>query len=179
MTDPPTTPPGAPRTPAIVALEAAGVPFRVVQTAIARSAEESAELQKKLSNPISDLVSVPFQFNWEQGVGPNEQTRFILNVQPVMPFALNESTRFISPTKTPEYLAAGKPVVSTPVRDVARTYGAIDLVRIADTPESFVAALEAELERSRAPGAWLEEVDTLLAGMSWDQTWIRMKELLA
>ncbi len=96
-----------------------------------------------------------------------------------MPFALNESTRFISPTKTPEYLAAGKPVVSTPVRDVARTYGAIDLVGIADTPEGFAAALEAALERNRAPGAWLEEVDTLLAGMSWDQTWTRMRELLA
>ncbi len=60
------------------------------------TAEESAELQKKLSNPISDLVSVPFQFNWEQGVGPNEQTRFILNVQPVMPFQLNEDWNLIA-----------------------------------------------------------------------------------
>ena len=48
-----------------------------------------------------------------------------------MPFALNESTRFISPTKTPEYLAAGRPVVSTPIRDVVRTYGERGLVRIA------------------------------------------------
>jgi glycosyltransferase involved in cell wall biosynthesis len=97
-----------------------------------------------------------------------------------MPFAMNESTRFISPTKTPEYLAAGRPVVSTPVRDVARDYGETDLVRIAGTPDAFVAALEAALEQSRAPGgAWLEEVDALLAGMSWDHTWTRMKELLA
>ena len=58
--------------------------------------EENADLQKKLSNPISDLVSVPFQFNWEQGVGPKEQTRFILNVQPVMPFALNEDWNLIA-----------------------------------------------------------------------------------
>ena len=57
---------------------------------------ESAELAKKLSNPISDLVSVPFQFNWEQGVGPDEQTRFILNVQPVMPFRLNEDWNLIA-----------------------------------------------------------------------------------
>jgi UDP-galactopyranose mutase len=41
----------------------------------------------------------------------------------LMPFAMNESTQFISPTKTPEYLAGGKPVVSTPVKDVVRTYG--------------------------------------------------------
>ena len=55
-----------------------------------------AELAKKLSNPISDLVSVPFQFNWEQGVGPDDQTRFILNVQPVMPFTLNEDWNMIA-----------------------------------------------------------------------------------
>ena len=66
------------------------------QQAAPPTAEESAELQKKLSNPISDLVSVPFQFNWEQGVGPNEQTRFILNVQPVMPFQLNEDWNLIA-----------------------------------------------------------------------------------
>ncbi|TFZ33909.1 glycosyltransferase family 1 protein, partial [Pseudomonas syringae] len=41
----------------------------------------------------------------------------------LMPFALNEATKFISPTKTPEYLAAGRPVVSTPITDVVRLYG--------------------------------------------------------
>lgn len=55
-----------------------------------------AELAKKLSNPISDLVSVPFQFNWEQNVGPKEQTRFILNVQPVMPFSLTPKVNLIT-----------------------------------------------------------------------------------
>jgi glycosyltransferase involved in cell wall biosynthesis len=48
-----------------------------------------------------------------------------------MPFALNESTRFISPTKTPEFLAAGLPVVSTPVLDVVRDWGEAGLVDIA------------------------------------------------
>jgi hypothetical protein len=57
---------------------------------------ESAELAKKLSNPISDLVSVPFQFNWEQNVGPSELTRFILNVQPVMPFEINQDWNMIA-----------------------------------------------------------------------------------
>jgi hypothetical protein len=57
---------------------------------------EASELQKKLSNPISDLVSVPFQFNWSQNVGPNDQTQFLLNVQPVMPFALNKDWNLIA-----------------------------------------------------------------------------------
>ena len=62
---------------------------------------KSEELTKKLSNPISDLVSVPFQFNWEQGVGPDEQTRFVLNVQPVMPFTLNQDWNLIARAITP------------------------------------------------------------------------------
>ena len=57
---------------------------------------DADDLAKKLANPISDLVSVPFQFNWEQGVGPNEVTRFILNVQPVMPFSLNKDWNLIT-----------------------------------------------------------------------------------
>lgn len=72
---------------------------------------DSAELAKKLSNPISDLVSVPFQFNWEQNVGPKNQTRFILNVQPVMPFTvtpkMNLITRVIVPFVSQPPLADG------------------------------------------------------------------------
>ena len=55
----------------------------------------------------------------------------------MMPFACNEATRFISPTKTPEYLAAGLPVVSTSIRDVVVRYGEPGLVSIADDPASF------------------------------------------
>jgi UDP-galactopyranose mutase len=92
-------------------------------------------------------------------------------------FARNEATRFISPTKTPEYLAAGKPVVSTSIRDVVRPYGQLGLVRIADTPEDFVAAAGAALgEQDQAE--WLERVDGFLAQTSWDETWARMCELI-
>lgn len=63
--------------------------------------DESAALAKKLSNPISDLVSVPLQFNWEQKVGPAELSRFILNVQPVIPFGLNDHWNLIFRTIMP------------------------------------------------------------------------------
>ena len=58
----------------------------------------------------------------------------------MMPFALNEATKYISPTKTPEFLAAGRPVVSTSIHDVVHPYGDKKLVSIADTPAEFDAA---------------------------------------
>jgi len=61
----------------------------------AAAGSDSQDLAKKLSNPISDLVSVPFQFNWENGVGSPDRTRFILNIQPVMPFALNDKLNLV------------------------------------------------------------------------------------
>jgi UDP-galactopyranose mutase len=96
----------------------------------------------------------------------------------LLPFALNESTRFISPTKTPEYLAAGRPVVSTPITDVVRAYGDTGLARIAGTPEDFVRAIEAALEDAGRPESWLGAVDERLKDMSWDSTFARMKELI-
>jgi UDP-galactopyranose mutase len=95
----------------------------------------------------------------------------------IMPFARNQATRFISPTKTPEYLAAGRPVVSTSIHDVVRPYGIERLVAIADDPEQFVAAVAHELAR-RDRSDWLARVDTFLAGNSWDATWTRMRELV-
>jgi glycosyltransferase involved in cell wall biosynthesis len=93
-----------------------------------------------------------------------------------LPFARNESTRFISPTKTPEYLAAGKPVISTSIRDVVRPYGERGLVTIADDVSSTVAALEQALHqdtRTRRNAA-----DAFLSTMSWDGTWTRMVDLM-
>jgi UDP-galactopyranose mutase len=94
----------------------------------------------------------------------------------MMPFARNESTRFISPTKTPEYLAAGKPVVSTSIRDVVRPYGEMKLVRIADTAAEFVEAVEQSLAEDA--GSRVGAVDTFLSQTSWDRTWGRMSELI-
>ena len=96
----------------------------------------------------------------------------------LLPFAINESTRFISPTKTPEYLAAGKPVVSTPIRDVIRPYGQEGLVRIASTAEEFVAAAEAAMNENIEASGWLQEVDAFLAQNSWDRTWGQMMQLI-
>ncbi|MCJ8518857.1 hypothetical protein ABID21_001748 [Pseudorhizobium tarimense] len=93
-----------------------------------------------------------------------------------MPFALNEATRFISPTKTPEFLAAAVPVVSTPIADVIRPYGERGLVAIASTAEELVTELERLLSQPKPE--WLKKVDQHLAGMSWDQTWANMERLI-
>jgi glycosyltransferase involved in cell wall biosynthesis len=93
-----------------------------------------------------------------------------------MNFALNEATRFISPTKTPEFLAAGVPVVSTPIADVVRPYGEKGLVEIAKTPLEIVRKAEALLARPKEP--WLQRVDRHLASGSWDKTWTSMHKLM-
>jgi UDP-galactopyranose mutase len=94
----------------------------------------------------------------------------------LMPFALNDATRFISPTKTPEYLAAGCPVVSTPVRDVVRGYRQVPGVRIADGAAGFAAACAAAIAGGRE--RWRPAADLHLAGLSWDATHAAMAALL-
>ncbi|MUL35736.1 UDP-galactopyranose mutase [Gloeocapsopsis dulcis] len=96
----------------------------------------------------------------------------------MLPFAHNESTRFISPTKTPEYLAAGKPVVSTSIRDVVRPYGETRLVRIADSVEEFVTATEQAMQEDTPASGWLSRVDAFLEQISWDRTWASMMKLI-
>jgi len=95
----------------------------------------------------------------------------------MMPFALNEATRFISPTKTPEFLAAGKPVVSTSIHDVLHPYGDKKLVSIADTPHEFIAAIEQYLVTERGK-KWMKDVDDLLKTMSWNDIYRRMDDLM-
>ncbi len=96
----------------------------------------------------------------------------------LMPFAMNESTQFISPTKTPEYLAGGKPVVSTPVTDVVRHYGHLEGVGIASTATDFVSECERALKLDKG-GSWLGEADLLLSATSWSTTQARMAGLIA
>lgn len=96
----------------------------------------------------------------------------------LMPFAINEATRFISPTKTPEYLAAGKPVVSTPITDVIRHYGELDGVFVAEGGNAFVAACESALALKNSEPDWLRQADAVLAGMSWDDSFASMRSLI-
>ena len=108
----------------------------------------------------------------------------------MLPFARNDATRFISPTKTPEYLAAGCPVVSTSIADVVRPYETAGLARIADDAEAFVAAIDLALTEARADAAdgptavarsasHLARADAFLADVSWDRTWQRMQSIIA
>jgi len=92
----------------------------------------------------------------------------------LMPFAINEATRFISPTKTPEYLAGGKPVVSTPVTDVLRQYGNLKCVRIARSVDGFIDACEDAMAPAASSGEWLREADHAIEHLSWDSTFRRM-----
>ncbi|YAF98020.1 MAG: UDP-galactopyranose mutase [Nodularia sp. CChRGM 3473] len=96
----------------------------------------------------------------------------------MLPFARNEATRFISPTKTPEYLAAAKPVVSTSIRDVVRPYGDSKLVRIADTVSEFVAAAQQAMQEDNSASGWLSRVDAFLEKISWDRTLASMIKLI-
>jgi len=89
----------------------------------------------------------------------------------MIPFAKNESTKFISPTKTPEYLAGGKPVISSSITDVVHPYFDHGLVYIADTPEQFITAAEKELSKDVSEkNNWLKRVDDFIANDCWDNT---------
>ena len=99
-----------------------------------------------------------------------------------MPFALNASTRFISPTKTPEFLAAGLPLLSTPIADVVEPYARLGLVEIADTAMAMVGAGDRLLAAAADPLATatrLAAIDAHIAGNSWDTTWAAMRALIS
>ncbi len=96
----------------------------------------------------------------------------------MMPFALNDATRFISPTKTPEFLAAGLPVVSTAIRDVVRPYGELGLAHIASSSEEFVERAEEAMVYCMGM-KWRERADAFLQSMSWDSIWGSMNSLLS
>jgi UDP-galactopyranose mutase len=95
----------------------------------------------------------------------------------LIPFALNESTRYISPTKTPEYLAAGKPVISTAISDVVSPYGERELVSIIHSTEEFIEAGEQLLKQTNR-SKWLKQADEFLSENSWDKTFNEMNDII-
>ena len=152
------------------------------QAAPPPAAGETEDLAKKLANPISDLVSVPFQFNWEQGVGPSEATRFILNVQPVMPFALNKDwnviARAIVPLVSQPALAeGGEPAFG--VSDVLASFffspskpGLIWGVGPAiSLPSTSIPTLGTEKWSAGPTVVVLKQTGKVTYGALWNQVW--------
>jgi hypothetical protein len=89
---------------------AAGLAFVLIVPAVARAqapaGDEAAELAKKLSNPVASLISVPFQNNWDYGLGTTNASKYTLNFQPVVPITLNEKWNLIARTIIP-YVSFG------------------------------------------------------------------------
>lgn len=88
----------------------------------------------------------------------------------LIPFALNESTKYISPTKTPEYLAAGIPVISSAITDVVNPYKDLELVEIAHNTEEWISSAEKLLKQNVNKTEWLKNVDAYLNNISWEIT---------
>lgn len=148
---------------------------------VAAAAELRSDWQFVMIGPVVkiDEASLPRRANihWIGAKSYSDLPRYLSGWDVgFMPFALNEATRFISPTKTPEFLAAGVPVISTPITDVIRPYGDKGLVEIARTADEVVA--KAEILLSRPRDAWLQRVDRHLAAGSWDKTWAAMHRLM-
>jgi UDP-galactopyranose mutase len=148
---------------------------------VAAVADARPEWQMILLGPVVKISNhaLPVRPNIHYlGMKPYEQLPDYLGGWDVamLPFARNESTRFISPTKTPEYLAAGRPVVSTSIRDVVDGYGELGVVHVADEPQDFIRAVDRALREDVS--ARLEKVDLLLSKSSWSRTWGRMSELI-
>lgn len=96
----------------------------------------------------------------------------------MMPFALNDATRFISPTKTLEFMAAKKPIISTAIYDVVRDYSHV--VSIVSTVEAFSQAITAYLEETKSQCSKREQhQEAVIAQTSWDRTAAAMQNLIS
>jgi hypothetical protein len=152
------------------------------QKAAAPPPAATQDLAKQLANPISSLVSLPFQFNWEQNVGPHEQTRFVLNVQPVMPFAMNRNwnliARVIVPiVSQPPLVEGGTPAFG--VSDVLASFfvspshsriiwGVGPAVSL---PSTTIATLGTEKWSAGPTAVVLEQTGPWTIGALWNQIW--------
>lgn len=143
---------------------------------LARLADERPEYHFVIIGPVVkiDPEGLPRRHNihW---LGPKtyaELPRYLAGWDVAfMPFALNDATRFISPTKTLEYLAAAKPVVSTAIRDVVHPYGELGIVRVA-APDGFAQAIDDALDDD--PATHAARCAAVVARTSWDETWRQM-----
>ncbi len=147
-----------------------------------RAAEARPEWSFVLVGPVlkiqeSDLPRLP-NIHYPGKKGYDELPSYLKSFDvAMMPFALNQSTRFISPTKTLEYMAGHKPIVSTPVPDVVSLYGSV--VRIAEGTEEFVHQIEATLdEQEPERDARRRKELEFLARYSWDQIASEMHALI-
>jgi glycosyltransferase involved in cell wall biosynthesis len=124
----------------------------------------------------ADLPTLP-NIHWLGQKDYKDLPRYMANWDVgFMPFAINDATRFISPTKTPEFLAAGLPVVSTPVQDVVRSWGKPGLVSIASDAEAMCEQIDRAMIVDRS--LWLKRVDQALSQISWDMTYAAMMRLI-
>ncbi len=151
---------------------------------IRKAAAERPEWQFVLIGPVVkiDPASLPQAPNihYLGGKSYNELPAYLSGWDvALIPFAINESTKYISPTKTPEYLAAGIPVVSAPITDVVNPYGRQGLVHIAGDAEVLVDVVDHLLKETKEDRAlWLRQVDAFLATNSWDLTQKKMVQQL-
>lgn len=144
---------------------------------IAEMAEKKPEWHFVLLGPVVkiDPASLPKSANvhFLGGKSYNELPQYAAGWDiALIPFAINESTKYISPTKTPEYLAAGKPVISTPIRDVVYPYGEEGYVKIASDAPGFIQAAEELMQLNMEE--WLPRVDEFLSSQSWSLTFTGM-----
>lgn len=145
---------------------------------LAQLADLRPEWQFILIGPVVkiDPESLPRRDNLHYlGGRPYEELPLYMSGWDVamMPFALNDATRYISPTKTLEYLAAGLPVVSTAIADVVQPYGELGLVGIARDAREFVELCD-EFTVRAAGEEWQQGVAAVLASTDWDRTWVQM-----
>lgn len=144
------------------------------------SATDSQELAKKLSNPVSDLVSVPFQFNWENGVGPDNGLRTVLNVQPVVPFKISDKwnmiERWIMPfVSQPETLGARSGLSDitfssffSPRTKGSLIWGAGPVVTLPMSSDATIGSGQ----WSAGPTLVVVKIDgPVLYGLLWNQLW--------
>lgn len=150
----------------------------IAQVAIARPDWQIVMIGPVVKISEDDLPRQP-NIHWLGGKNYDELPQYLGGWDvALMPFAINESTRFISPTKTPEYLAGGKVVVSTPVTDVEAGYGQCPRVCIAASPDCFIAACETALVYAKT-GEGAKVADAMIAATSWDKTQSEMADLIA